>query len=564
MQALQDRGQGLDLEGLPAADPAGVDAVSDEGLGVPDENVRSRDTEPELVVLGQFRFVGKEAGPFERLPAREDGGERDTVAPQEAGEVDPRGNVPGPRTLRIAEAQHGTEDEPGGGSGLENGHVHLEPAGKPEVVVVEKRDEGRRDAAEGLVSHGAASSAEGEGNVTDAGGPRRGDDASRLLRAAVFHDDGFDVAKRLRRHRCERLGEERWPAMRGDDDGDAGHGRGYSRQTPAPASREARMGPLRLLVVKLSSLGDVAHAVPSVAALARRFPRAEIDWLVEPPAAPFVAQLPWVAETVVVDVRGALGRGWADLLAERERVATLLADRRYELVVDLQGLLRSSLWTLWSGASRRVGRGRWPWLHTSVPMYDRRRTPHAVENTARAVEALGASVAEGWEEAQRGLAPLAARLRAAGALEAERLGLPRRFTAAFPMSSGRAKSIPPEWLERWPGPPLVLLGDERLASFRPGREGILNRAGAMPLLGSLGLALAAEKVVTADTGPGHMAALLGAESLSILGPTNPARTGLRGPRARSVGAPCGGCEERRCRKATRCLAEAFGVASGAL
>jgi len=540
-----------------------VDAVADEGLGVPDENVRSRDAEPELVVLGQFRPVGEEAGPFERFPAREDGGERDTVPPQEAGEADPRGNAPGPRALLITEALHGTEDEPRGRNRLESGDVRLEPAGKPEVVVVEKSDEGRRDAAEGLVSHGAASSAESEGNVQDAGGSRRGDDASRLLRAAVFHDDGLDVAECLRRDGGQRLGEERRPAMRGDDDGDAGHGRGYSLRTTTPAAREARMGSLRLLVVKLSSLGDVAHAVPSVAALALRFPRAEIDWLVEPPAAPFVAELPWVAETVVLDIRGALARGWTDLLAERERVASLLAGRRYELVVDLQGLLRSSLWTVWSGSDRRVGRGRWPWLHTRVPMYDRRRTPHAVENTARAVEALGASAAEGWEEAQRGLAPLAARLRAAGAVEAERLGLPRRFTAAFPMSSGQARSIPPEWLERWPGPPLVLLGDERLAGFRPERAGILNRAGAMPLLGSLGLALASERVVTADTGPGHMAALLGAESLSILGPTNPARAGLRGPRARSVGAPCGGCEGKRCRKAARCLADAFAIASGA-
>ena len=82
----------------------------------------------------------------------------------------------------------------------------------------------------------------------------------------------------------------------------------------------------------------------------------------------------------------------------------------------------------------------------------------------------------------------------------------------------------------------------------------------MPLLGSLGLALAAERVVSADTGPGHMAALLGAESVSILGPTNPARAGLRGPRARSIGAPCGGCEGKRCRRAARCLAEAFEIA----
>lgn len=530
---------------------------------MPDEKARLRDAEPELVVGRRLRLFGEEAGPFESLPSCEDGGERDAVPPEEPGEVDARGNVPGPRALRVTEAPHGTEDEPGGRNGLESGDVYLEPAGKPEVVVVEERDEGGRNVAEGLVSHGAVSPAEGEGNVPDAGRPRGGDDASGLLRAAVFRDDGLDVAERLRRDGGQGLGEERRAAMRGDDDGDAGHGRGYSLRTTTPAAREARMGRLRLLVVKLSSLGDVAHAVPSVAALALRFPRAEIDWLVEPPAAPFVAELPWVAETVVVNVRGAFAVSWAGLFAERDRVAALLVERRYELVVDLQGLLRSSLWTVWSGADRRVGRGRWPWLHRRVPMYDRRRTPHAVENTARAVEALGASTAEGWEEAQRGLAPLAARLRAAGTREAERLGLPRRFTAAFPMSSGQSRSIPPEWLERWPGPPLVLLGDERLAGYRPGREGILNCAGTMPLLGSLGLALAAGRVVTADTGPGHMAALLGAESLSILGPTNPARAGLRGPRARSAGAPCGGCEGKRCRRATRCLADAFGVASGA-
>lgn len=527
---------------------------------MPDENVRSRDAEPELVVLGQLRPVGEEAGPFERFPAREDGGERDTVPSQKPGEVDPRGNAPGPRSLGVTETPHGAEDQPGGRNGLQSGQVRLEPAGKPEVVVVEERDERRRDAAEGLVPHGAGPSAEGEGNVPGAGRARRGDDASGLLGAAVLHDDRLDVSERLRRDGGKGLGEERRTAMRGDDDGDAGHGRGYPERSTTPAAREAKMSPLRLLVVKLSSLGDVAHAVPSVAALARRFPLAEIDWLVEPPAAPFVAELPWVAETVVVDVRRAFSAGWAELFAERERVAALLVARRYELVVDLQGLLRSSLWTVWSGADHRVGRGRWPWLHRRVPMYDRRRTPHAIENTARAVEALGASVWEGWEEAQRGLAPLAARLRAAGSREAERLGLPRRFTAAFPMSSGQARSIPPEWLESWPGPPLVLLGDDRLADHRPGREGILNCAGAMPLLGSLGLALAAERVVSADTGPGHMAALLGAESLSILGPTKPARAGLRGPRARSIGAPCGGCEGKRCRRAARCLADAFEIA----
>lgn len=318
---------------------------------------------------------------------------------------------------------------------------------------------------------------------------------------------------------------------------------------------------LRILVVKLSSLGDVAHAVPAVASLALRFPGAEIDWLVEPPAAPFVAQLPWVRETVVLDVPGALPRGCRALLVERRRVARLLGAAGYDLAVDLQGLLRSSAWTVWSGATRRAGRGRWPWLDVSVSMYDRARSPHAIENTARVVEALGGSAAEGWAEARRGLAPLAERLRIRGEGLAGELGLPRVYAAGLPMASSEAKSLDPEWLERWPGPPLVLLGDARLADYRPERPGIRNLAGSLPLLDSLALALAAERVVTADTGPGHMAALLGARVTAILGPTRTARVGVRGARALSVEAPCGGCERRRCRRAERCLGEAFAAAA---
>jgi ADP-heptose:LPS heptosyltransferase len=320
---------------------------------------------------------------------------------------------------------------------------------------------------------------------------------------------------------------------------------------------------LRILVVKLSSLGDVAHAVPSVAALALLHPGAEIDWLVEPLAAPFVAELPWVSDTLILDLPAALARGVAGVASERSRVAALLKARRYDLVVDLQGLLRSSLWTLWSGAGRRAGRARWPWLDVGVSMYDHERTPHAVENTARVVEALGGSAASGWVEALRGLSPLAARLRARGAEMADALGLPGEFAAGFPMATSEAKSLPPGWLERWPGPPLVLLGDARLAAYRPESRGVVNLAGSLPLLDSLALALAATRVVSADTGPGHVAALLGANVTSILGPTSVARVGARGSRARSVAGPCGGCERRRCPKAAKCLAAAFAAAANA-
>ena len=133
-----------------------MNAVADERLGVADERTRSRDAEPELVVGGRLRPFGEEPGPFERLAAREDRGERDAVPPQETREVDPRGNAPRPRPLSVAETPDGAEDELRGRNGLEGGDVRLEPAGMPEVVVVEERDEGRRDPAESRVPNGAS------------------------------------------------------------------------------------------------------------------------------------------------------------------------------------------------------------------------------------------------------------------------------------------------------------------------------------------------------------------------------------------------------------------------
>jgi heptosyltransferase I len=113
--------------------------------------------------------------------------------------------------------------------------------------------------------------------------------------------------------------------------------------------------PSRILMIRPSALGDVCRTVPCLVSLRRRYPEATIDWLVNAPFAPAVSAHPALSGVVPFDrasasVRGIVkGTGWF-----RGMMADLRA-RRYDLVIDLQGLARSGLFAWGTKAPRRVG-----------------------------------------------------------------------------------------------------------------------------------------------------------------------------------------------------------------
>jgi 3-deoxy-D-manno-octulosonic-acid transferase/heptosyltransferase-1 len=116
---------------------------------------------------------------------------------------------------------------------------------------------------------------------------------------------------------------------------------------------------VNILIVKLSAIGDVIHTLPSLAALRRRFPDAEITWVVEEAAADLLIGHPDLDRVLVSRRKGWLkdlrrGRIAAPL---REMRAFLrdLRSRRYDLVIDFHGLLKSAFIVLLSGGKRKVG-----------------------------------------------------------------------------------------------------------------------------------------------------------------------------------------------------------------
>lgn len=113
--------------------------------------------------------------------------------------------------------------------------------------------------------------------------------------------------------------------------------------------------PKRVLLIRPSALGDVCRTVPCLASLRRAFPDAAIDWLVNDAFAPAVAHHPALSRPFPFD-RGAFGQGLKKLdLAPARDLLARLKEPAYDLVVDLQGLARSGLFSWATRAPRRVG-----------------------------------------------------------------------------------------------------------------------------------------------------------------------------------------------------------------
>ena len=107
---------------------------------------------------------------------------------------------------------------------------------------------------------------------------------------------------------------------------------------------ESVTAPLRVLVVKLSSLGDVVHTVPAAMDIQANLPTAQIDWVVEPSFAPIVKACAAVHRVIACDLRHWRKNIWsqATRLAWRAFLAELHQER-YDAIIDLQGLTKSAL-----------------------------------------------------------------------------------------------------------------------------------------------------------------------------------------------------------------------------
>lgn len=296
---------------------------------------------------------------------------------------------------------------------------------------------------------------------------------------------------------------------------------------PEPVADPAEVG--RILLVKLTSLGDVIHGTAAIGPLNRAFPQAEIAWAADERFADVPRHHPGV--TRVIEGR----RLRSDPLHELRELGSATATLRREgidLAIDIQGTTRSAAWIYASGAPMKVGRGRFrPGWHQTV-MPDLRR--HAVRVIADILDALGIPAPDPKPELHW---PSTTEDAVSAFLGEQGIG-DGPFAVFNPFSRWASKEWPAARFHELArlfhaefASPIIVTGGpseaERAGAFAAACEPVrvIPAAGALDLPGLFCLLKRARVMVSVDSGPMHAAAAVGTPVVALFGPTLPERCG---------------------------------------
>lgn len=326
----------------------------------------------------------------------------------------------------------------------------------------------------------------------------------------------------------------------------------------------------RYLIVRLSALGDIVHALPVVAALREARPDATIDWVVDARYEAVLDFVEGIDHRFVVRAAAAAdaprrttfpgtASGWV-------AAARVLRARRYDAALDLQGLLKSAAIARASGARRVIGFDRAglrephaAWLLGERVPTDRRA--HVVRKNLGLLSALGVT-----PPASVRMPLVVPDSEVAAHVVAESGGPDAPFALVNPgggwpnkrWEPARFGELASRLRERLDLPAWVLWGpgEEDLAGEVVARShGAARQAPATSIGDVLALGSRASLVVSGDTGPLHLAAAVGAPIVGLFGPTWPQRNGPWDPDDEVISrAPACGCHHKRqCVRERRCL-----------
>ncbi len=323
---------------------------------------------------------------------------------------------------------------------------------------------------------------------------------------------------------------------------------------------------MNILIVKTSAIGDVTHTLPSLNCLRREFPKANITWLVEEEAADLIRNHPDIDQVLVSKRKTWLrdfktGKRWQTI----RQVFTFIKELRskqYDLLIDFQGLLKSSVLIALCHAKRKVGFGRgmahaegsYFFLNERIPPVD--MNIHAVERELLLLKAIGIKTDKAI--CQLPITTVAGET-AKELLVKGNLDFRLPIIAINPMTTWPTK--------HWNNKGFAELADQLLANhlnvvFTGGswddtairkimglmQGTALNLAGKTSLKILAALYSLADVVVSTDTGPMHIAAATGTPVIAIFGPTAPWRTGPYGNQHKIIrtNLPCSPCLKKKC------------------
>jgi lipopolysaccharide heptosyltransferase I len=292
--------------------------------------------------------------------------------------------------------------------------------------------------------------------------------------------------------------------------------------------------PRRVLVIRLSAIGDVILSSAVIPVLSAAWPQARIDWLTQDVNADLLSANPRLDRVHVLP-----RRRWASWLKEHRylkvlgefgALAGVLRRRRYDLVLDLQGLLKSGVWAWLSGGHTRIGLGS----REGSGLLMTRVVSRRVESLQPGKEYRALCAALGLDTAPFAMDVVVSGPEAAAAAELlAGMGVKGPYAVFAPFTTRPQK----HWFdERWielarrlrevTGLPVLMLGGpgdrdhaRAIAGYLEG--GIVDLTGRTSLQACAAVIRGAHLLVGVDTGLSHLGLAMGTPTLALFGSTRP-------------------------------------------
>lgn len=322
-----------------------------------------------------------------------------------------------------------------------------------------------------------------------------------------------------------------------------------------------------ILIIKMSALGDVMHALPCAAALRELYPQAKIRWIVHPQFSTFVPQPPYVDEIIYFDKQAFTKMSVKDKIKAFLHMRSFLRSFKFDLVIDLQGLFKSAVVAWMTGCKNRIGYNdmREGSGLISKAIHGAHDQGHIVQQYLDVIRYLGSKVEEPFFPMPE--------------LTEEKAQLQNILLEKF---SGSAKQdlvalvpgagwVTKEWPEAYfidlakkliaQGKKIVLVGGpaetakaQLIAENLP-QEQVLNLTGKTNLKELAALMDNVGLCIGGDTGPVHIAAAMGCRIIALFGASSGHRAGPYGKQVTVISTTeeCAPCFKRKCPLHKNCM-----------
>lgn len=317
-----------------------------------------------------------------------------------------------------------------------------------------------------------------------------------------------------------------------------------------------------ILIVKLSAIGDVIHALPVAHALKRQYPEVHITWIVEKTAYDLLTNNPDIDDIIIFEkskfktVRG--------LIKHLPRLREKFTSRHFDIALDLQGLFKSAAISAVSGAKRRIGycNMREGSNLISIPICGRNQNGHIVDRYLDVIRSIGCSVEEinfpiYITETEKA--------RAIAIASQSGLKTDEQYVILAPSTNWPTKCWPIEHFAVLAnklyskGIRSAIIGSASdaalVAKVLKSAHHVLDLTGKTTLKELAYLIERASLFVGGDTGPMHLAVAMKTPVVALFGPTDAARNGPYGNSHTVLTSPvpCAGCWKRNCPKTFICM-----------